>query len=183
MKVNEFIEVMQKNTNKEMREDQVTSLVNKTLDVKSYLGIKEKKDLVDRIINKTIYYENGLFKFDGIERYLYFTMYTIEAYTNLELSADLEEDFDALSKSKLLPIVVGLIQQEYDDVNVFLQMKCEYILEDNAIESQVGKFLSGILDKLDVLSEQLQDYVSNIDFSELLKDKDKLIEIFTNINK
>lgn len=183
MKIAEFVEFMKKNTNKATREDQVISLVTKALEVKPYIGIKEKKELIDRIINKSIYYENGIFKFDGIEKYLYFTMYTIEAYTNVELSDDIEEDFDLLSSSKLLPVIVGIIQQEYDDVNVFLQMQCEYILEDNAIEAQIGKFLNEIIDKIGALGDKLQESVSNIDFSSLLKDKDKLINIFEKLNK
>lgn len=183
MKIAEFVEFMKKNTNKTTREDQVVSLATKALEVKPYIGIKEKKELIDRIINKSIYYENGIFKFDGIEKYLYFTMYTIEAYTNVELSDDMEEDFDLLSSSKLLPVIVGIIQQEYDDVNVFLQMQCEYILEDNAIEAQIGKFLNEIIDKIGALGDKLQESVSNIDFSSLLKDKDKLINIFEKLNK
>ena len=176
MKIIEFVDYMKKNTNRTTREDQVASMLNKTLEPKSYLGFKKKRDLVDKIVNKTIYYVDGIYKFDAIDRYMYFTMYTLEAYTNLELSDDIVNDFDALSESKLLPAIICLIQKEYDDVNVFLQMQCEYIMEDNTIEAQIGRFLDGVLDKFDGIDDNLSKYLKNINIDELLKYKDKILK-------
>ena len=176
MKIIEFVDYMKKNTNRTTREDQVASMLNKTLEPKSYLGFKEKRALVDKIVNKTIYYVDGIYKFDAIDRYMYFTMYTLETYTNLELSDDIVNDFDVLSESKLLPAIICLIQKEYDDVNVFLQMQCEYILEDNTIEAQVGKFLNDVLDKIDNIGGNLSKYLKNINVNELLKYKDEILK-------
>ena len=145
MRTNEFIEYMKKNVNKATREDQVVSMVKKQLEVKEYLGIKQKRDLIEDIANASILYDNGVFKFDAISKYVYFTMYTIAAYTNLELSDDIEDDFDELSREKLLPIVISVIQDEYDDVNILLQMHCDSILENNSVETIVGKFLEEVL--------------------------------------
>lgn len=178
MKVQEFVDYMGKNTNRIMREDQVASLINRALEPKGYIGIKEKRELVNKIVNQTIYYEDGVFKFDGIYRYMYFTMYTIEAYTNLELSEDVASDFDMLSESKLLPAVICLIQKEFDDVNVFLQMQCEYVLDGNSVEAQVGKFLNNILEKLDDLGNGLSEYLKNINIKELLQHKDEILKYF-----
>lgn len=181
MKVNEFVNYMKKNTNRTMKEDQVASLANRTLEPKVYLGFNEKRELVDKIISKSIYYVDGIYKFDAIDRYMYFTMYTLEAYTNLELSDDVVADFDSLSESKLLPVVICLIQQEFDDVNVYLQMQCEYVLADNSIEAQVGKFLTDILDKFDGVNDNLFKYISKIDINELMKYKDEILEILKKI--
>ena len=183
MKIREFVDYMKKNTNRTMKEDQVASLIKRVLEPKTYISIKDKKEIVDKIINRCIYYENGVFKFDGIERYVYFTMYTLAAYTSLELSEDIENDFDALSESKLLPAVICLIQQEFDDVNVFLQMQCDYILEGNSIEAQVGKFFDSLLEKIDTIGSGLGKYLGNIDLDTLLKDKDKILSYLENVNK
>lgn len=183
MKTNEFIEYMKKNTNAATRGEQVVSLAKKTLEIKSYLGIKDKKNLVDKIINKTIYFDDGVFRFDGIEQYVHFTMLTIAAYTNLELSDDIEDDFDALSESKLLQVVVHLIQSEYDDVNLFLQMQCDHILENNSIEAQCGKFFSNILEKADRLEKNLSGFVNNEDVAKMLKDKDTLLNLLSRVTK
>lgn len=178
MTIREFIDYMKKSTNRTTKEDQVASLMNRALEPKAYIGIKEKRLLIDKIVDKTIYYENGIFKFDEIDRYIYFTMYTIEAYTNIELSNDIVADFDELSASKLLPAVICLIQQEFDDVNLFLQMQCGYILSDNSIEAQLGRFLNGILAKVDNAEAGLSKYIKNLDIGELLKYKDQILNMF-----
>lgn len=181
MKVQEFVDFMKKNTNRTMKEEQISSLVKRTLEVKSYLSIKEKKQLVEEIIEDSILYENGIFKFDNIQKYICFTMFTLVAYTNLELSDDIEDDFDLLSESKLLPILVCIIQQEYDDINLLLEMQCDYILVDNTIEAQFGKLLNGVLEKVDGIEQFLKSYLSNVDVKSLLKDKDKLFELLSKI--
>ena len=183
MKVQELVDFMRKNTNRTMKEDQVASLLKRTIEPKSYMSIKDKKQLVDKIVNKSIYYDNGIFKFDGIERYVCFTMYTIEAYTNLELSGDIEDDFDTLSESKLLPVIICLIQQEFDDINVFLQMQCDYILEDNSVQAQLGRLFKDVLEKIDVVTGGISKYMSDIDLNKLMEDKDKILNYFDAISK
>lgn len=144
MKIIEFIEYMQKNTTRTMRDDQIQQMVQRVLEVKTYLGIKEKRDLIDNVINECILYENGVYKFDGIAKYVYLTMYTIAAYTNLELSDDVEIDFDMLSEAKLLPIVVGVMQEEYNDVNILFQMQCDTVLAGNSVEALMGKLVGNV---------------------------------------
>mgnify|MGYP003291787541 CR=1 FL=1 len=183
MKIKEFVDYMKKNTNRTMKEDQVATVIKRALEPKSYISIKDKKQLVENIVEKCIYYDNGVFKFDGIDRYVYFTMLTLEAYTNLELEEDIENDFDALSESKLLPAVICLIQQEFDDVNLFLQMHCEYILEGNSLEAQFGKFFNELLDKIDTFSDGLSKSLSKIDVAKLMKDKDKILKFLEDVNK
>jgi hypothetical protein len=167
MKVQEFIDYMKKNTNTIMKEDQVLSLVQKVADVKQYIGIKEKKQLVDKIINECIYYDNNVYRINGLEKYIYFTMYTIEAYTNLELDADVENDFDLLSEAKLLPVLICAMQQEYDEVSIYLQMQCDFILENNSLEALVGEFFNDILDTIGTFENKLSKYVDNIDMDKL----------------
>lgn len=156
MKTNEFIEYMKKSVNNTTREDQVISMVKKQLGVKEYLSIKQKRNLIEDIANASVLYADGVFKFDAISKYVYFTMYTIAAYTNLELSDDIEEDFDDLSKAKLLPVIISAIQGEYDDVNILLQMHCDSILENNSVEAVVGKFLEEVLAFLQNLESGLK---------------------------
>lgn len=148
MKVQDFIKVMK---GKMLKGAQLEEFVSKTLEVKKYIGIKEKKKLVDSIVRDCVIYEDGVFKFDEIEQYITFMMKTIAAYTNLEMSDDLEEDYDALCENNLLDVVVDTFKKEYEEVNILLQMRCGYILSANNIEAQVGKFLHEISDKTDGL--------------------------------
>jgi len=174
MKIMEFIEYMQKNTTRTMRDDQIQQMVQKVLGVKTYLSIKEKRNLIDNIINACILYENGIYKFDGIDKYVYLTMYTIDAYTNLELSTDVENDFDMLSEAKLLPIVVGVMQEEYNDVNILFQMQCDAILENNSVESLMGKLVGNVTVFLDDVLNSLKKMTDfklgeNVDAQHILK--------------
>lgn len=177
MKINAFIENMNQNKSKLLKPEQVQSFIKKELNVKEYLSIKDKKQLVDSIINECILYEDGVFKFNDIDKYICFTMRTIAAYTNIELSGDIEDDYDALCESKLLNAVIESFNGEYENVKVLLQMKCDYILSGNTIEAQLGRFFDGVLEKVDNVVGVLSD---SLDISKLPINIDKLMEI---INK
>lgn len=185
MKVNELINLISNSKNKMLKGEQLQQFIAKAIEVKQYIGIKEKRALIDDIINDCIIYEDGVYKFDDIDKYITFTMKTIAAYTNLELSVDMEDDYDALCEAKLLNAVIETFNGEYENVNLLLQMKCEYILSSNNIEAQVGKFLSEVMDKVDILADTLSNKIENFDLKNLpidIKDINKLIE-FVNSQK
>lgn len=171
MRTHEFIEYMGKNVNRTTTQDDILKLVRKQLEVKKYISIKEKKDLVDDIINKCIYFENNTFRIDAIDSYIYFTMLTIERYTNLEID-DVEDCFDALSESGLMPAVIGALGQEYHDVQTFLNMKRGEILENNSVEMQLGKFFESVLDKVSDFSDTVMDSLSNLNI-----DKESIMKV------
>lgn len=174
MKVREFVEKMQEQRAKGLKEEQVLKIIEKELSPKTYIGIKEKKQLVQSIIDATILYSGGVFKFDEIDKYIHFTIKTLDAYTDLEFSDNIEEDYDLLCESKLLPLIVVLIQDEYNDVNTLLQMKTSFILNENNIEAQVGRFLSDIYDNTDNLFETLISKVSKFSLKDIPFNKDTL---------
>lgn len=182
MTINEFVESMNKDKNKIQKAEQLQAFLKKKLEVKEYMSIKQKKELIEDIVNECVLFDNGIFKFDDIEKYVVFTMKVIEAYTNLELSDDIENDYDALCEANLLDAVISTFKKEYDDVNVLLQMKCEYILSNNNIEAQVGKFLSDILDKLDDFASVLNNKISDFDISKLPISKDELVKLMDFID-
>lgn len=186
MKVQELVNIIGDNKNKQSNVERLQAILKKNLNVKEYLGIKAKKNLIDSIVSECILYDNGVFKFDDIDKYICFTMRTIEAYTTLELSDDIENDYDLLCQSGLLEMVVNTFKKEYDDVNILLQMKCAYILSDNNIEAQVGKFLTELLDKVDVFVNALSNKVDGFSFDNLPineKDLNKLLEFVGKVNK
>lgn len=178
----ELITFMSNSKNKMLNTDQLQALLKKKLEVKEYLGIKAKKELIDTIVNECILYEDGVFKFNDIDKYVCFTMRTIEAYTNLELSDDLEDEYDLLCESKLLDSIIGTFKKEYDDVNILLQMKCDYVLNSNSLEAQVGRFLDGVLEKVDVLVDSLSNKIDKFDLNSLPFDKKDLNKLMQFVN-
>lgn len=186
MKVQEFIEAMKNNKNKMLKGEQLQQLVSKTLEVKNYMSIKRKKELVNEIINECVIYEDGIFKFDDIDKYICFTMKTIAAYTNIELSMDIEDDYDALCEAKLLNAVVDTFAGEYENVKLLLQMKCDYILGGNNIEAQFGKFLNVIVDKVDDVANVISNKIRDFDVNNLpidINDLNKLMEFINSQKK
>ena len=185
MKMNELIELMNNNKNKLLKAEQIQAFLKKELEVKDYLGIKEKKDLIESIVDECILYENGVFKFDDIEKYICFTMKVIAAYTNLELSDDIEDDYDLLCKAKQLDAVIGTFRDEYENVNILLQMRCDYSLIGTSIEAHFGRFLDGILEKLDEVADVLSNKVGDFNINDLINNEDlqKVLKFVNTYNK
>ena len=182
MTIKELVEFATNNKNKMLKADQLQQLIAKTIEVKKYLSIKEKRELIDDIINSCILYEDGMYKFDDIDKYIAFTMKTIAAYTNLELSDNMDDDYDMLCEQHLLNAVIETFSGEYENVNLLLQMRCEYILSGNTIEAQVGKFLTGISDKLDIFATMLSDKIGNFDLSNLPVSMDDISTLMEFVN-
>ena len=165
MTINELINTMNQSKNKLLKAEQIDTFLKKELEVKEYMSIKDKKELVEDIVDTCILYENGIFKFDEIEKYIYFTMKIIEAYTNLELSDDIENDYDLLCESKLLEVIIGTFKKEYDGVSVLLQMKTDYILSRNTVEAQLGKFLDGVNDLVETFTIEMTKQIDKLDIN------------------
>ena len=174
MTIKNFVELMNTNKTKLLKAEQIQAFLKKELEVKEYMSIKDKKVLIENIIDECILFENGVFKFDEIEKYICFTMKTIAAYTNLELSDDIEEDYDALCEAKLLNAVIEAFNGEYENVKVLLQMKCDGILSSNTIEAQLGRFLDGVLERVDDLAGALTQKVEDFKVSDLPINKETL---------
>ena len=167
MKVNELVEFVSNSKNKMLKAEQLQEVLKSKLEVKKYLSIKDKNNIVDEIVNECVLYEDGMFKFDDTEKYVCFIMKTIAAYTNLELSDDIETDYDVLCENDLLNPVIATFNKEYDEVSILLTMKCDYVLSGNCLEAQVGKFLSDLMDKVDVFANILSDKIGDFDLSKL----------------
>lgn len=185
MTIREFIDFINNPKNKMLKGEQLQQIIAKTLEVKSYLSIKDKKNLIDDIINNCILFDEGTFKFNEIDKYITFTMMTIAVYTNLKLSFDMEDDYDMLCEAKLLNAVIDTFAGEYENVKLLLQMKCDYILSGNSIEAQCGKFLNAIIEKVDDFANVLSGKIENFDISKLpigAEDLNKLME-FVNSQK
>ena len=182
MKIMELVEFAGNSKNKMLKTDQLQQVVAKEIETKEYISIKDKKVLINNIIESCVRYEDGMFKFDDVNKYITFTMGAIAAYTNLELSDDIEEDYDSLCRAKLLNVVINTFSGEYENLNLLFQMRCDYVLSNNGIEAQVGRFLSSILERIDNFVEA----AANFDISKLpvsMEDLNKLMEFVNSQSK
>lgn len=169
MKITEYVEKATAKGYMPAAVNQQDDKIKKDLEVKSYLGIKAKRKLIEDIVDETVIYENGLLKFNGVEQYVVYTMRCIEAYTNLELSDDLEEDYDALCSCGLLAKILRTFDDEYQSVLSLLQMQCDYVLMDNSVTSKINVVLNSMTDTLNKIADGVKKKMNEINPEDLQK--------------
>lgn len=172
MKIEEFVKIVEANKGKiysKTNANVMSDFIKKTLDVKDYLPLQEKKDLISQIIDSSIIYENSMYKFDEIDKYVHLVMLSIAAYTNIELSDDIENDYDELCRKGLLTMIVDSFKDEYKSVMMLLGMQCNYILADNALGAKIGAFIESLGKNLDSLATTLEEKLEkmNLDMSNI----------------
>lgn len=162
MLLKEFISKVTNKGYMPLNADEQISKLKKELEVKSYLPIKDKKALVEDIVSETILYENGLFKFNEIDQFITLNMFAIRAYTNLELSSDIETDYDLLCESGLMNKVLATFESEYKEVLSLLQMQCDYVLLDNSVTAQFNVLFEAAANAINKFSDSAGDMFKNI---------------------
>jgi hypothetical protein len=112
MTIKEFCEKYNGRATQSLKDD----FIKDNLTVEPYLPFKKKLSILDRVVQPTVFkFENyttgtgetkqrslGQIKVDSISRQILFYRFVIENYTNLEVSEDFIEDYDAFKQSGLL---------------------------------------------------------------------------------
>ena len=161
MKVQNFIELTKTKGWMPIAVNDQNEKIKSVLNIKSYLSIKDKKELVNDIVNETVIYENGLIKFNGIDQYITYTMKCIETYADLEIN-NLEEDYDALCSTGLLNKILRTFEDEYNSVLSLLQMQCDYILMDNSVTANINVLLTAATNAINKLGDAAGDVFKNV---------------------
>ena len=179
MKINEFIEKYKKLS--------LTQSVKSLLATKKYLPYTEKQQLVNDILNKCKVTNYGYIQIDEMKKYLVFTIDIIKTYTDLEFDEDFNiaiTEYDALCEADVLNSIIETFEGEYKTVLNMVTMRQDYILQENSIESQVARFLSGLNNRLDdvleLVSGQFGDY-KNLDIT--ADDIGKLTDFIKTLGK
>lgn len=190
MKITDFIEGFKSKKIQNTQTDNtiVGKYIRNTLEVKDYVPFVEKQSIAQIVLESCTHMRDGVLMVDSVKKYIIFTITVLATYTNLEFAGD-ETDleiYDALSSyvvgdGTLLDAIIGTFDREYVRCNDVLNMMNMDLLAENNIEKQVGKFLSGISEKLNNLGDsfisKLGDF--NMDLSQL--DIDKLSEVISKV--
>ena len=149
--------------------------IAKEIETIPYIGIMQKRQLAELVLDNCTYAVDGEVYIDSVERYLLFTISVIGAHTNLEFDYENNmaiEDYDALCESGLLIKVIDTFKDDYASCQEILNMMTTDKLQDNlTIEKILYQFLDGIKGSLD---DVLNSLIEQLDF-DLLND--------LNINK
>lgn len=185
--VNEFIEKGIKNT--QAKPHAIEDFIQEKLEIKKYLPFNTKRTIAETIVAQNIEEVDGVKKYDSISAYVTFVVSTLVAHTNLEFSDSPVLDYDLLAESGLLPLIIMEFKASYDECDVLLKLALADAMADNNLAVIVGKFLNGILDKLDDAGEIVKSFTDKINLPELLgtniKEEDvaKILGFVDKLNK
>lgn len=146
----------------------ISEYLRNNLEIKTYIPFKAKRLLAETIVAQNTEEIDGVKRNDSINQYISFVCAMIAAHTNLEFSEDPVEDYDMLSECGLLPQIIAEFQDSYNECEVILKMALAMELEDNNINVQVGKFLNGILQRLDGVGDVLKNTLGGLDLKDIL---------------
>jgi hypothetical protein len=190
MKITEFIEdfKIKRIANTQLKPNAIEEHIRTTLEVKDYVPFVEKQSIAQIVLETCANIKDGVIAIDSIKKYIVFTLLTLSTYTNLEFEGGIEdlEAYDALcsysvADGTLLDAIIKTFEKEYAVCNNILNMMTADLLAENNIEKQVGKFLTGILDKLDDVVGAFGSQVENIGSNLGQLDIDKIIKLISKI--
>lgn len=159
--------VNKKIVNTKINPNAIEEFILNKLEIVEYLPFSKKREIIEIVVDNVIREEDGVKKVDSIAQFLSFITSMLMAHTNLDI-VNAEEDYDALSKCGLLEPIVSLFERDYTQCEALLKAAIADELADNNLNVIVGKFLNGILAKLDGFVEMAKGFTENVDLSKLL---------------
>lgn len=174
MKIREFIELTKTKGWMPIAVADQNEKIKTVLNVKSYLSIKDKKKLVNDIVDETVIYDNGIYKFNGIDQFVVYNMKCIETYTDLELSDDIEDDYDLLCSAGLLNKILRTFEEEYNSILSLLQMQCDYVLMDNSVTANINVLLTAATAAINKLGDYAGEMFNGINAADVMAILSKL---------
>lgn len=148
--------------------DAVGKYIKETLEVREYVPFKEKRAIIELIVLNNTKVVDGVKKIDSISQYISFITAMLTAHTNLEFGEDPVVDYDILSENGLLAPIIETFKTDYSECDVLLKMALADELEDNNVNIVFGKFLNGILERLDIVGKLVQESISGVDIKEII---------------
>lgn len=170
MKIFEFVQNFKdkKVVNTKTNEHAVRDYIKKEIEFKTYIPFREKRAVVEVVAAQNTTEVDGIKRNDAINQYMSFVVAMITLHTNLEFSDDPVADYDLLEEAGLLSQIIAEFKTSYDDCEALLKMAVAMELEDNNINVIVGKFLNGILQRLDGVGDVLKDKLGGLNLKDIL---------------
>ena len=170
MKIIDFVQGFKdkKIMNTKVDTDAVGKYIKEILEVREYVPFKEKRTIIELIVLNNTKVVDGVKKIDSISQYISFITAMLTAHTNLEFGEDPVVDYDILSENGLLAPIIETFKTDYSECDVLLKMALADELEDNNVNIVFGKFLNGILYRLDAVGEYIKSTMDGVDINSIL---------------
>ncbi len=173
MLVNEFVEIY--NAKRFMSTPQGLSekaeWLRGELQIKKYIPFMEKRKIAEMVVEQNIEVVDGIKKYSNIDAYIGFIMASVMAHTDLKCSDNPIADYDLLAENGLLAQIVAEFQESHNEIDILIKMLVAYELDDNQPGVLIGRFLDGVLKKLDGASGMLKEIVGNLDLEKTFSEE------------
>ena len=97
----------------ELNKVQTVEYNDQTIEVKQYLPVAEKSELITRVLNNSVDEDNGYYNLLKMDMHL--ALEIVYAYSNINFTEKQKEDsaklYDMLNASKVLNLIIGLIPE------------------------------------------------------------------------
>lgn len=164
--VSEFLS--KKIVNSKIAPNAVEEFIKQRIDIVEYLPFSQKREVVEMVVAKVVSEEDGIKRVNSITQFLSFIVAMLVSHTTLSFSENVEDDYDALSKSGLLEPILDMFKRDYSECDALLKAAIADELADNNLNVIIGKFLNGVLGKLDGVVDTVKGFTDNLDLSKLL---------------
>lgn len=164
------------------REDNDFDVIG-AINVKEYLPINEKREVIDLVIAHCSEYEDGNVLLNGVELYIMFNIKFIEAYTDIEFTSNYYDDYDALTESGLLDMIINAALPEYNRMTEMLILQKEYVLAQNSLEAQVGRFLGDLSYQFGKFVDSIGEKISGLNLEDMDVHQDDVNKILQFVDK
>lgn len=154
--------------NTKVAPDAIGNYIRENLEIRTYIPFVKKRAIAEMVVAQNTEEVDGVKRNDSINQYVSFVVAMISAHTNLEFGEDPVVDYDLLAESGLLHQIIAEFKTSYDECEILLKMALAMELEDNNINVLVGKFLNGILQRLDGVGEVLKDKLGGLNLKDIL---------------
>lgn len=164
------------------REDNDFDVIG-AINVKEYLPVNKKREVIDLVIARCSEYEDGNVLLNGVELYIMFNIKFIEAYTDIELTSNYYDDYDALTANGLLDMIINAALPEYNRMTEMLILQKEYVLAQNSLEAQVGRFLGDLSYQFGKFVDNIGEKVSGMNLEDANINQDDVNKIVQFVDK
>ena len=165
------------------REDNDFDVIG-AINVKEYLPINEKREVIDLVIAHCSEYEDGNVLLNGVEIYIMLNIKFVEVYTDIEIISRQYDEYDALTASGLLDIIItNEALPEYNRMTEMLILQKEYVMAQNSLEAQVGRFLGDLSYQFGKFVDNIGEKISGMNLEDVNVNQDDVNKIIQFVDK
>lgn len=157
----------------ELNKVQTVEYNDQTIEVKQYLPVAEKSELITRVLNNSVDEDNGYYNLLKMDMHL--ALEIVYAYSNINFTEKQKEDpmklYDMLNASKVLNLIIGLVPDgEFYYLNKTTHEMANNIVSYRNSAMGIMEAISADYSNLDLDATDIQKKLNDPDNMTLLKD-------------